>query len=548
MVPTWRPSRPLAGVTDPGGGAVISFDGALFGSTLLLDHGALEIASSMQIVGYRAIAPDAQGLARVMHVAANIELDLSGMTLAGGAADGNGGAVMVESGAFAEARQQSLIVADNLAGGLGSGIYVAGDVVLEGGEIARNTADWGGGIGIDGGSLEMTNSTVHSNAASSGADVLGTGVSFVGGNIVGRSIAALDPLVVVLANEGIALTDVFAVIDGLTGGGLATPEGGFGQSVALVQRNLNPALGAADPDLYPCHDGRFVLRDPRSADLGAFELSADEAPSLIVTTEADVTDRFDGVISLREAVGWLNDGVLTGTITFAAGATFLTEGALIITGAVAIDGGVAQVLADQGLTLAHVFATLDALGGQADGNGGFGSTVALSSDLQNPVTGGAIGGVDTFDLDLDSDGVTAEPLPTDARGVARAPAHADLGTYEAPGTDLPSLHVTTMLDIVNDSDNLTSLREAIAWAATGVHGDTITFAQGGRVLLTGGQLTVGSAMTIDGDVDGDGTADVTIDAHAASRVMELTAGADLRLEALVLTGGSVGDGVLGLSG
>lgn len=460
----------MAGMTDPGGGAVISFDGALFGSTLLLDHGALEIASSMQIVGYRAIALDAQGLARVMHVAANIELDLLGMTLAGGAADGNGGAVMVDIGAFAEARQQSLIVADNLAGGLGSGIYVAGDVVLEGAEIARNTADWGGGIEIDGGSLEMTNSTVHSNAASSGADVLGTGVSFVGGNIVGRSIAALDPSVVVLANEGIALTDMFAAIDGLTGGGLATPEGGFGQSVALAQRNLNPALGAADPDLYPGHDGRFVLRDPRLADLGAFELSADEAPSLIVTTEADVTDRFDGVISLRKAVGWLNDGVLTRTITFAAGAAFLTEGALIITGAVAIDGGVAQVLADQGLTLAHVFATLDALGGQADDNGGFGRTVALSSDL-------------------------------------------------------PSLHVTTMLDIVNDSDNLTSLREAIAWAATGAHGDTITFAQGGTVLLTGGQLTVGSAMTIDGDVDGNGTADVTIDAQAASRVMELTAGA-----------------------
>ena len=59
-------------------------------------------------------------------------------------------------------------------------------------------------------------------------------------------------------------------------------------------------------------------------DLGAAEVQLDElpipeTPSLVVTTTADIADAFDGEISLREAIGFINDGTLTGTITFASG-------------------------------------------------------------------------------------------------------------------------------------------------------------------------------------------------------------------------------------
>ncbi|WP_279911252.1 MULTISPECIES: DUF4347 domain-containing protein, partial [unclassified Pseudomonas] len=85
-----------------------------------------------------------------------------------------------------------------------------------------------------------------------------------------------------------------------------------------------------------------------------------------------------------------------------------------------------------------------------------------------------------------------------------------------------------------------TLRNAIAGAITG---DTITFSSGMTVGLTTGQLVINKNLTIDGDLNNDGVADVTLDANYRSRVLQVQAGSNVMLDGLVITRGLVsGDG------
>ena len=81
--------------------------------------------------------------------------------------------------------------------------------------------------------------------------------------------------------------------------------------------------------------------------------------------------------------------------------------------------------------------------------------------------------------------------------------------------------VSTTSDIVDPNDGALSLREALALVDADSAADRIEFAptvQGGRIVLAGSQLTVGSDVTIDG---GSG---VTVDAQQASRVLLVQSG------------------------
>ena len=130
---------------------------------------------------------------------------------------------------------------------------------------------------------------------------------------------------------------------------------------------------------------------------------------------------------------------------------------------------------------------------------------------------------------------------------------SDLGAFELQGPfEAASLIVTTADDVVDITDGLTSLREALAYAASNPGADTITF-DGSffTVLLDGSDLVIASNVTIDGDTDGDGAADITIDALDNSRVFDVTAGIST-LQHLIVAGGYAagedGGGVLILGG
>jgi hypothetical protein len=145
---------------------------------------------------------------------------------------------------------------------------------------------------------------------------------------------------------------------------------------------------------------------------------------------------------------------------------------------------------------------------------------------------------------LFNSGNNAAPgLPAnDANGNERVgDGTVDIGATEFTG----SLVVTTELDVVDATDGLLSLREAVALANAGADADTIIFdaSLGGKtVTLTAGELTLTQDVTIDGDVNGDDRADITISGNDTSRVFNITGGTtDVDLLSLTLTDGNAGD-------
>ncbi len=85
-----------------------------------------------------------------------------------------------------------------------------------------------------------------------------------------------------------------------------------------------------------------------------------------------------------------------------------------------------------------------------------------------------------------------------------------------------------------------SLREAVTLANAGAGADTITFAAAlsGTITLTGGVLALSNDVSIDGDVNGDHKADITISGNDFSRIFNIVgSGTDVHLDSLTLTNG-----------
>ena len=94
-----------------------------------------------------------------------------------------------------------------------------------------------------------------------------------------------------------------------------------------------------------------------------------------------------------------------------------------------------------------------------------------------------------------------------------------------PNSEAKSLVVNLADDVVSGSDEKTSLREALSYAASLGGTQTITFdstvfGDGATIVLDSakGEIELSSNITIDGDVNADGKADVTIDGDNATRI------------------------------
>ncbi|TNE67574.1 MAG: hypothetical protein EP335_01335 [Alphaproteobacteria bacterium] len=100
--------------------------------------------------------------------------------------------------------------------------------------------------------------------------------------------------------------------------------------------------------------------------------------------------------------------------------------------------------------------------------------------------------------------------------------------------------VTTADDVVDANDGVLSLREAVALANNTDGADTILFDNslaGQTITLTVGQLTLNESVTIDGDVDGDDKADITISGDDTYRIFGVNTDGTVTLNSLTVEGG-----------
>ncbi|MEM1159350.1 MAG: hypothetical protein AAGJ28_00310 [Pseudomonadota bacterium] len=294
---------------------------------------------------------------------------LSGSIVAGNEAKAGRGISPTGGGIYAVGNLTlyNAAVVENTAGsGPGGGIYSTdGDVLVTNTTIANNTAEDGAGIQQSNttstGTLTLINATVSGNVAvnTGGGLVAGaTGAVLYNSLIVGNS-AATDAEVSGKISGSRYLTsgtaaDIFAAIDGTTGGGLLSLPSGIVPVIELKSDLSNPALDAGDDRfLYEstlsldlnvnrtANDtitadaaGRDRLEDfpglanngRNAVDLGAAELQLDPA-SLTVDTDLDNIDLTDGLTSLREAILFVNSGLLSAgsTIEFADGSGEIFE-------------------------------------------------------------------------------------------------------------------------------------------------------------------------------------------------------------------------------
>ena len=241
------------------------------------------------------------------------------------------------------------------------------------------------------------------------------------------------------------------------------------------------------------------------------------------------------------------------------------NGGNIIGDTFTVDGGSPQA----GIALTDIFATVgndpntEVLSGLLADNGGPVQTIALNPNATNPAIDS--GDPDLLDetltgTDLNGDGDTDDVITTDARGLPRiALETADLGAFEVQA--ITEFTVTTLDDELDAADtdlatadlNDISLREALALANADPDANTINFdaaLAGGTLTLTNGELTITSdGITIDGDIDGDGDADIAISGNNASRVLSISNATTIgtALNGLVIQDGSTAGSGGGIS-
>ncbi|WDI32475.1 choice-of-anchor Q domain-containing protein [Hyphococcus flavus] len=402
----------------------------------------------------------------------------------------SGGAVRVES----EATISDSVFDGNISVSGGAiSLGTGGDLALIESTVAGNTATFGSGGGIysDNGTLLVVGATISGNTAGMhGGGVFnnyGASASFINTTIVG--------------NEA-----------GVQGGGLFV-----GSASNVVTVTHSTVTGN-----YAGNDGGGIVNNDNAAALTITDS--------IVSGNAAGENGFD----LSTASGQtLTGNNILGTDIWNGGSTVGTT------------------------TLQDVFDLVIAnpetgvLSGQLADNGGGVQTVALNGNALNPAIDGASGLLPADTLDLDNDANTTEDLPVDARGVGfsrSSNAGPDIGALEAQPSEIV-FTVTTLDDETFDGGDLAaetadgnglSLREALALAADGNSFEFDASLAGGTISLTEGALTLTQGAHIDGDTDGDGAADITLDALGIGRVIHFTSGGTSSLHALNIEGGNSG--------
>ena len=530
-------------------GTTITFDASLAGATITLDAalGALSISSSMTIDassirdaenGRPGItvdaAADADDLCRVFEIEGDwsgIEVVINGLEITGGYWQSD---EFETRGAGVYARGVSLTLVDSVV----TGNFAAG----------RNVS--GAGIYLNGGTLTLKGSSVSGNAVS-GYYTYGGGVYVLGDYVVEDS-RITDNVSYAAGSEN----DSHAY-----GGGLYAAAGGTGYIANTVVSANVAGYTSLEDDADYSRKGTFYAYG------GGLYVMSEKLTLVNVTVAANAASAdFDGF------GGGIFFGNTAGEYTLA--------NSVILNNFASVYGNdiYAQTLGLNGerqkRDAFYVISTYEDWS-----NVSYNAYYLYNPDFNlfavNPeFEDGILSNADAYDLTLLPDSqivnrgdneralyADGSAIENDLAGGERiyASIRIDLGAYEYQEifSEPKSIVVTTLDDVVDETDGDISLREAIAYAAELGEIQTITFSDSladGTILFDAdrGELVITSSVTIDAlslwNSDGDAPG-LTIDAQNLSRIFRITSDAeDVTISGIKMVNGSYTAGTDALGG
>ncbi|MEM6383942.1 MAG: calcium-binding protein [Pseudomonadota bacterium] len=431
------------------------------------------------------------------------DLSLSSVLTIDGDIDGDGEADITISGndtsrvfdvvgSGADATLNSLDLTNGSATAGGAIRIVGGDLSVNQSTIRDSAANLGGGIYVSVGNLSVTGSLITGNTATT----LGGGV-YSDTNLSGTQTTTITNTTITLNSAGTGQTD--------SGGGVFNSDGlTLIQNSTISDNNAGTAAGVSSRS-------SATTRTDLSSSIIAGNTAADAGDGNDVGSDVLNSPIFSFNSLGNNLIG---DGEFNGNTFFSP---FNSDGDIV------------------GTTSSPVNAFLNDL---AD-NGGPVQTLAIRSFSQAIDAGNN----DAF-------------LATDVRGLAREfGGSADIGAFEFQGQlNGPQTFIVTTLDdeldtvapdatveLMGGAGDL-SLREAV-FLANQQFGtaDTIVFdpaLAGQTITLTDGELAIYGAVTIDGDVDGDDTPDITISGNDASRVFFVSTDTSASFNSLDIANGA----------
>jgi hypothetical protein len=448
---------------------------------------------------------------------------ITGNTIAGG---GNGSSGGIYNGGYDTLTMTDCTISNNSSTAAGGGLYNVGKATLTGVTISGNAASQGGGGLINTGRLAMTGCTISGNSAREGAGLLvyGGGALTLTNCTVSGNFATSNGGGA--ANYGGTLTLSNCTFGGnsagVSGGGLANGMAG-GPPVLVVSR----ASAARDSQ----NDGQITtsLFNCTFSGNTAYDTGGGVANYATLSMTNTIVSGNSGGDSSGSYTG--SNNLIGGNCLLAALGDYggPTATMALLPGSPAIGGGTRTGAPtfdqrgqprsghiDIGAFQSQGFMVTPVAGSVALStpvNQAFPKPLVFTVTANNPVEpvdGGIVrfivapaGGAsarlsaDTATIAGGEVSVTATANSTMGKYLVSATVSgADPDGFALTNTERLSLVVTTNLDDTDDTDGLTSLREAIAYANTLPGPNTITFAPGvfGKkrqtIQLTGGALVI----------------------------------------------------------
>ena len=509
----------------------VTFDKSVFGTkpqTITLTGGEIGLGSVGSPVidgpGPNLLTINGNGASRVF-VENGSSATLSGLTITGGSAPFGGG-VAVYGGTLS---LNNCTISGNSAARFGGGLRVSngGTLSLNYCTIRLNSANQGGG-GLENysGTLALTDCTISGNSAASGGGVsVGAVPSYPGTTALTNCTVSGN--VGFSAGGGLYTYRYSFSLVNCTVSGNSAPDGGgfrnYSSSVSITNTIVSGNTGG-DADGSYTGSNNLIGGDPLLSPLGNYG-------------------------GLTATVALLPGSPAIGGGTSGAGIPMSDERGVTRFGRV--DIGAFQSL---GFALVPVFGSTpqSAVAGTQFANPL--TVMVRANDPGVPVDGGLIkfnvpvagasAGLSAFTATIAGGQASVIATANSSLGQYFVTASVELATTVAlvlTNTEAPSLVLTTASDVVDRTDGLTSLREAIAYANAHPGPDTITLAPGAfgksrrTIVLTGGPLILTDPATT--TIIGPGAKRLTISGGGKSEVFDIEGGS-LDLSGVTVRGGA----------